>query len=220
MRNSGVASMDQATVIEKLEHRISELEEQLSELKRQLEIDPKSKIYNSRGLDRAWGKTRESYARAVYSLTIGDTVPDPFGVLIMIDINSFKKVNDHFGHLMGDRVLQSLAQSALERIRNPEDIVARLGERSDEFVLYLHQVTKDTAVSILKDIHESMVLGICITDEERQLSKEVLGQDHPASFSYGMKGITRTSIHWDFDLLLEQAEARNPKYLELRQRRS
>ena len=58
------------------------------------------------------------------------------GVLI-IDCNSFKQINDNFGHAEGDRALQLLAQIAMRTLRQ-EDIFFRTG--GDEFVAVLRSV--------------------------------------------------------------------------------
>ncbi|MWV46312.1 diguanylate cyclase [Paenibacillus sp. HJL G12] len=57
----------------------------------------------------------------------------PFS-LVIIDIDHFKKVNDTWGHQMGDQVLESLARILTSHARG-EDVVARLG--GEEFVLIL-----------------------------------------------------------------------------------
>ena len=56
------------------------------------------------------------------------------GAIVMVDIDSFKQVNDQLGHLVGDRVLRVVA-SLLEATAGAEDFVARLG--GDEFALLL-----------------------------------------------------------------------------------
>ena len=55
-----------------------------------------------------------------------------------IDIDEFKGVNDALGHLVGDELLKSVAQS-LRRCAGPADFVARLG--GDEFAIVQSQVT-------------------------------------------------------------------------------
>lgn len=60
------------------------------------------------------------------------------GVLgcIMVDIDHFKQVNDHFGHGVGDIVIRAVA-SVLDRVSRPTDLVCRYG--GEEFcVLVLH----------------------------------------------------------------------------------
>ena len=55
-------------------------------------------------------------------------------VLLMIDINGFKRINDSHGHKTGDRVLKAVGAALTTRLRRT-DIVARLG--GDEFVVLL-----------------------------------------------------------------------------------
>ena len=55
-----------------------------------------------------------------------------------IDIDEFKGVNDALGHLVGDELLKSVAQS-LQRCAGPADFVARLG--GDEFAIVQSAVT-------------------------------------------------------------------------------
>jgi len=60
----------------------------------------------------------------------------------MLDLDGFKAVNDHYGHLAGDALLQAVAERLRNNVR-AGDMVARFG--GDEFVLILDGVT-DTAV--------------------------------------------------------------------------
>jgi diguanylate cyclase (GGDEF)-like protein len=56
------------------------------------------------------------------------------GAVVVCDQDGFKSVNDRFGHLMGNRLLEALAERFRESCRSG-DFVARLG--GDEFVLLL-----------------------------------------------------------------------------------
>lgn len=51
--------------------------------------------------------------------------------LVLIDLNEFKTINDHFGHLAGDAVLRAVAQRLLAMVADHEGLVGRLG--GDEF---------------------------------------------------------------------------------------
>ncbi len=57
----------------------------------------------------------------------------PTGVLFVIDIDNFKDINDHIGHLYGDAVLSELSES-LRMIFREHDIVGRIG--GDEFLVF------------------------------------------------------------------------------------
>ncbi|MGC4191314.1 MAG: GGDEF domain-containing protein [Thermomicrobiales bacterium] len=57
----------------------------------------------------------------------------PSGLLLYLDIDYFKGINDRFGHAEGDLVLQGVAR-ALETVCEPTDLIARFG--GEEFVVY------------------------------------------------------------------------------------
>lgn len=69
--------------------------------------------------------------------------------LVLLDLDGFKKVNDTFGHAMGDAVLVETAQR-LRRLVGPTDLVARLG--GDEFVLLLEGKDATAARDVLAPV--------------------------------------------------------------------
>jgi diguanylate cyclase (GGDEF)-like protein len=58
--------------------------------------------------------------------------------ILAIDLDRFKPVNDNYGHIVGDKLLQVLAKRLALGIRG-EDIVARMG--GDEFILIVNAIT-------------------------------------------------------------------------------
>ncbi len=72
--------------------------------------------------------------------------------LAMLDIDHFKKVNDTYGHLQGDRVIKSLAQLLRKRLRK-SDIKGRYG--GEEFVIAMPNTPSTLAVKILDELRES-----------------------------------------------------------------
>ncbi|MBO1680326.1 GGDEF domain-containing protein [Bittarella massiliensis (ex Durand et al. 2017)] len=56
------------------------------------------------------------------------------GLLLVIDVDQFKQINDRFGHIAGDQVLQQVAQ-VLRYLAFKSDVVGRVG--GDEFVVYM-----------------------------------------------------------------------------------
>jgi diguanylate cyclase (GGDEF)-like protein len=76
----------------------------------------------------------------------------PGSVLILVDCDQFKAINDNHGHLAGDRVLQSVA-NLLRAVSGQEDIACRLG--GDEFCMLIHGHNREEAARIAGYIVES-----------------------------------------------------------------
>ena len=78
----------------------------------------------------------------------------PSFVLLNLDLNNFKQVNDKFGHEVGDKLLLHVSSILMNSVR-VYDFIARLG--GDEFVIILHRVSEDALVnSIIKNIKEQV----------------------------------------------------------------
>lgn len=66
------------------------------------------------------------------------------GALMMIDLDSFKLVNDIYGHAMGDKILVSFADIIRSAVR-PSDLLGRMG--GDEFIAFCHNMTEESAIA-------------------------------------------------------------------------
>lgn len=72
--------------------------------------------------------------------------------LAMVDIDHFKKVNDTYGHPVGDRVIKGLAQLMSKRLRK-SDIIGRYG--GEEFVVAMPNTPPALAIDIMNELRES-----------------------------------------------------------------
>jgi diguanylate cyclase (GGDEF)-like protein/PAS domain S-box-containing protein len=75
------------------------------------------------------------------------------GVLVLIDVDSFKFVNDSFGHPIGDKLLCDIGTVLRGRVRET-DVVARIG--GDEFAVLLREADESGALKLAK----GMIAGI------------------------------------------------------------
>lgn len=104
-------------------------------LKEQAEFDGLTKLYNA--------ATTRSKIRELLSLPHTEQEKQ---ILILLDLDHFKKVNDTFGHATGDQVLVDAANQLKTHFR-ATDIVGRLG--GDEFVVMLCDVKSDLYIDII-----------------------------------------------------------------------
>ncbi len=72
---------------------------------------------------------------------------------VMCDLDNFKQINDEHGHNAGDLVLQTVAQTLREQIRE-SDIVCRWG--GEEFLLVLPDCDLDQAVAIAEKVRAAI----------------------------------------------------------------
>jgi len=85
--------------------------------------------------------------------------------VIMCDIDHFKQVNDTFGHVLGDRILQAVANTLADQCR-VTDLPARYG--GEEFVLVLPQESI-TGAGVFAERCRRAIAAHCIRVEENQV---------------------------------------------------
>ena len=73
--------------------------------------------------------------------------------LMMIDLNDFKHINDRYGHVLGDLVLQTTVRTLLNNIRKT-DFIFRYG--GDEFLLLLPSTKGDFAMNLAKRLRDEI----------------------------------------------------------------
>lgn len=84
------------------------------------------------------------------------------GVLLMLDIDHFKKVNDTFGHAAGDKVLCQAAEILRHSLRQ-DDLAGRLG--GEEFAVLLRGVKLDEGAALADRLRAKLASTPVLTDE-------------------------------------------------------
>ncbi|WP_457596194.1 GGDEF domain-containing protein [Hydrogenimonas sp.] len=131
----------QRDLMKELEHAndiIRNLEKEIEELQKQSNIDPLTKLYNRKALEI------DSHEFLMH----GDQ-RDLDLVALMIDADDFKKVNDTFGHVAGDKVLILLAKLFKSSIRE-YDRAYRYG--GEEFLIIFNRAKQAEAVKVAERI--------------------------------------------------------------------
>ena len=105
-------------------------EEVKSKFKKESETDALTKLLNRKGLNNRIENSFEESNN---------------GILIIFDLDNFKKVNDELGHPMGDEVLKIFSNCLVNSFRK-NDIISRIG--GDEFIVFIN---KDIELDNLSD---------------------------------------------------------------------
>lgn len=83
-------------------------------------------------------------------------------VVVLMDVDHFKSINDRFGHLDGDKVLRGIAKHAIAQLREG-DLFARFG--GEEFALLLPNTSLDSAEIIADRLCSSIAEGVFLPGE-------------------------------------------------------
>lgn len=134
----------------KVQERTLELQmalRELSETNRQLEeknnLDALTGIYNRQFFDKKYQSELRRSHREKYPLAIA-----------MVDIDHFKRVNDTYGHLVGDECIKFVASAILPFLRRPGDAVCRFG--GEEFAIVMPHTDTDGAFEVLERIRKNI----------------------------------------------------------------
>ena len=128
--------MKNKTILLKKENQ--RLKREIEKLKELVTIDFLTKIYNRRAFS-IFLKSACREVRWMQKHFSRRQRKEQFS-LLLIDIDDFKKFNDKFGHLYGDKILKKTAQLLQKSVRN-FDIVGRWG--GEEFTIILRETTKE-----------------------------------------------------------------------------
>lgn len=110
--------------------------------------------------------------------------------LMMLDIDNFKKINDTYGHLVGDEVLRQFAEILKDNTRST-DIIARLG--GEEFAVVLPQTCCNNVLKMGERIKQTV--------EENTFSHDIITVEMTVSI-----GVATTELSIHIDSLLKLAD--------------
>ena len=116
--------------------------EHLEEQRQKALIDPLTSLPNR----AAWSERLEHEVR--HWQQQGDTL-----LLAMLDLDHFKRINDNYGHLAGDKVLKIIASVLRKRLRGT-DFIARFG--GEEFVMLMPDTSLITGAKLLETLRASI----------------------------------------------------------------
>jgi diguanylate cyclase (GGDEF)-like protein len=118
---------------------------------------------------------------------------------VEIDVDDFKKVNDTYGHDVGDQYLVRLARTLEESVRD-EDVVARLG--GDEFALLLPNADETAGKMVLSRVYDALKrnrlpcsIGAAIFPHSGQTESEITKNADAALYEAKRRGKNTYCFH-------------------------
>jgi diguanylate cyclase (GGDEF)-like protein len=149
-------------------------------------VDPLTKAYNRRALYLEFKQLIHKAIRNKKSISF-----------LIFDIDDFKKVNDVFGHDVGDKVLKTIVKSLKKTLR-PYDKIYRIG--GEEFLILFYDLKKENEKKLLDRILK--VIPEAIKKEVKEIRKRKV------TISGGYKRIEPKNIKKDleFDPILKEID--------------
>ncbi len=149
------------------------------DLKKAAQTDPMTGLLNK-------ASSQDEISKAVRSIP---------GVLMMIDLDSFKLVNDIYGHSMGDRILIRFAEIIRSTLRS-SDLVGRMG--GDEFIAFCQHVKEEDVIAEKSKY---------INDELIKSAKEYMGEDMTIPLGASIGAVLAPMEGTDFLTLYKKADS-------------
>jgi len=88
-------------------------------------------------------------------------------VVAMVDIDHFKKINDTYGHDVGDKAIIHLSEILRSGVQH-QDIVSRFG--GEEFCIVLKNTTRENAIGVLERIRQQVSLSPLMSGNDSEIS--------------------------------------------------
>ncbi len=126
-----------------VKERTEELEVSNRRLREISERDGLTQLFNRGHFDTVFEKEIRRARRAQRAISV-----------LLLDLDYFKKINDHYGHQFGDECLRTVAQIMQSSVRRPPDVAARYG--GEEFVILLPETDLDGAAHVAEMIRQKV----------------------------------------------------------------
>ncbi len=123
-------------------------------IKNELYIDPLTKVFNRRFL--------ENYK---------DDIVKFYSHLLLVDIDHFKKINDTYGHQIGDKTLKNVSK-IMKKLLRKKDLIIRYG--GEEFLIAINVPSDDLAIKIAERIRKTIEsIPIVINDDKIRITVSI-----------------------------------------------
>ncbi len=165
---------------ESLEVNLLQVEARRREAEAHAQLDPLTGLFNRRHFFSMLDYSCQLNGRGTHALSV-----------LILDLDHFKQVNDTYGHLIGDQVLQSVSQILRFGLRQG-DVVCRYG--GEEFAVLLPKSDLETAVAVGERIRQSLAATLIPTDKG------------PITLTASVGAACLNEADVDLDALLERAD--------------
>ncbi len=153
LKESHVELVSARNQVEAAEQRIRELETALETASAKVKEDQLTGAYNRHGLAEFFEREISRSERTAAPLSVA-----------LIDVDNFKQLNDHYGHLAGDDALKYLVDVIRHNLR-PADIVARFG--GEEFVLLMPDTGPIEAMQTIQRLQRELTRTFFLANNDR-----------------------------------------------------
>lgn len=146
---------------------IKKLKKEIEKLKKLIYEDELTKLLNRRGVF----KLAEPIFKEIRFAKLYPNRRKSFKIqnlsIILLDIDNFKKINDNYGHLIGDKALVLVANTIKNIIRDI-DLVGRYG--GEEIIILLLGANRNSAYNIAEEIREKIASSSLIVTKNKKLN--------------------------------------------------
>jgi diguanylate cyclase (GGDEF)-like protein len=125
-----------------LKKEVSSARQRADSLEQELLLDPLTGIYNRRAYDKHIKEELQRYHRYNHEFS-----------MLLFDVDHFKRINDNYGHAIGDRCLKEII-NRIRTILRESDFLARVG--GEEFLVILPATAAEQAAAVAEKVRKAV----------------------------------------------------------------